>query len=261
MSVAGARAVERVVDILNAIKGHGGAAGISEISRELALPKSTVHRILAALTKKGMVYKDGSSDRYSLGYKLFDLAFAASKPWDFISCAMPHLEEARNRLNETVVVALMLGVQYSYIAQAVSGHSTPVTTVLGRYYPLHWGATGKAMLAFISDEKLQEYIGTVPLVAATAWTITDPDVLLAETRTIRSLGYSVSYSEKVEGVGAVACAIRDRRGVAYGGVTIVAPDGRVRNMDQQAVGAIMVEAAHRIEFRCQVVGGAALLTM
>jgi IclR family KDG regulon transcriptional repressor len=156
------RAVERVVDILSAIQSHGGVAGISEISRELGLAKSTVHRILAVLTDREMVYKDKSTNRYSLGYKLFDLAFSARRPWDFISCAMPCLEEARDRLHETASIALRLGEQYSYVAQAVSGHSTPVTTVLGRYYPLHWGATGKAMLAALPDEQLQEYIRSVP---------------------------------------------------------------------------------------------------
>jgi DNA-binding IclR family transcriptional regulator len=83
---------------------------------------------------------------------------------------------------------------------------------------------------------------------------------MEEVRKIRSRGYSVSYSEKVEGVGAVACSIRDRQGVVYGGVTIVAPDSRVRHMDLQAAGEIMAETAHRIKIRCQVVGNATLST-
>lgn len=260
MSAKSVRTVERAIDILNVIRVHEGTAGISEISRALGLSKSTVHRILVALTNKGIVHKERSSNRYSLGYKLFDLAFSASRPWNFISCAMPYLEELRDQLNETVSVALRLGQQYSYVAQAVSGHSTPVTTVLGRHYPLHWGATGKAMLALVPDEELQEYISSVPLVAATPWTITDPDVLLAETRRICSLGYSVSFSEKVEGVGAVACPIRDRHGIAYGGVTIVAPELRVRNMDVQAVGEAVAEIAHKIEVSCQTVADAVPLT-
>jgi len=260
VSAKSIRAVERAIDVLNVLRSHGGTAGVSEISRELGLSKSTVHRILVALMNKGVVSQGGSNSQYSLGYRLFDLAFATSKPWDFISCAMPYLEELRDKLNETVALALRVGQRYSYVAQAVSAHDMPVTTVLGRYYPLHWGSTGKAMLSFVSDEELQEYISSAPLVVATRWTISDPDVLLAEVRQIRRLGYSVSFSENVEGVGAVACAIRDRRGIAYGGVTIVGPESRVRNLDLQAVGEAVAETAHKIQVSCQVVGGAALLT-
>jgi IclR family acetate operon transcriptional repressor len=115
------------------------------------------------------------------------------------------------------------------------------------------------MLAFVRDEELHEYIGSVPLVAATPRTITDPDALLEEVRQIRSFGYSVSIGEKVEGVGAIACPIRDRQGIAYGGVTIVAPESRVRNLDLSLVGETVAEATHKIEVSCRMMADAAPL--
>lgn len=247
-------AIERALDILDFIREQGGSAGVSQISRELSLPKSTVHRILVTLTAKSMLRKDEETDRYAFGYKTLELGISAFHKWDFISVVMPHLEELRDRLNETAAVVLRIGNGYTYVGRAVSKREYYFTPSLGRSYALHWAATGKAILAFISEEDLDEYVRTVPLVRSTAQTVANPATLRRQLQEIRAQGYAVSFGERVETAGAIASPILGRDGFAYAAVTVIAPAARLKTEDLARIGEEVVGACRRIEAAFQFTG-------
>jgi DNA-binding IclR family transcriptional regulator len=259
MGAKSVRAVERAIDVLDAIRARDGTAGVSEISRDLGLPKSTVYRLLVALSNKGMVRKNGGSDLYSFGRKILEMSFATFPYQDIISSTVPCLEELRDRLGETAALALKIGHRYAYVTQVVSLHEYRVNPVLARHYPLHWAATGKSMLAFVSPQELEECLSLVPNDRATPRTVTDPAVLVQQLEEIRRVGYAASFGERSEGAAAIAAPIRDSRGLAIAAVCIVGPESRVQQMDLDATGKVVVEIARRIEITCQVSGLDALL--
>jgi IclR family acetate operon transcriptional repressor len=254
MTTQTVRAVERAIDVLDVIKTSGGAAGVSEISQEVGLAKSTVHRILVALSNKGVVHKDGDTELYSFGHKVFEFAFAASQYQDIVSLVIPYLEELRDRLDETAALALKIGLKYIYVAQVPSLHEYRVNPVLGIQYPLHWSGTGKAILAFVSDDELEKCLGVVPFLRSTARTVADPAMLLEQLKEIRRVGYSISFGERSEGAAAIASPIRDRRGLAQAAISIVGPELRFRQMDPSAMGKVVAEVRCRVEVACQASG-------
>jgi DNA-binding IclR family transcriptional regulator len=247
------RAVERAIDALDVIRDHGGSAGVSVISRQLNLPKSTVHRLLVALSNKAIVRQDARTDLYSFGYKTFELAFAASKS-GMTSIAVPYLEELRDRLGETATLGLKIGMKFADIAYAPSLSTLRWAPMLGVQVPLHWGAMGKAILAFVSDEDLEGYLRAAQPIPPTQRTISDPSELLAELTRIRSVGYAVSFGEHEEGAAAVAAPIRSRFGYAYAAACTVGPERRIRQLDIAKAGAIIADVSRKIETACQVAG-------
>lgn len=248
------RAIERAIDVMDVIKANGGTAGVSEISRQVGLSKSCVHRILTALVNGGMVRKHDLSDRYSFAHKILELASAASRQWDLVSLAMPYLEDLRDRLNETAVMALRVGSQFTYIAQAVRRDEYYFTPTLGRHYPLHSAAPGKAILAFLPLGDIEHYLANGPLAASTARTITDPIALEQEIDRIRRVGYAISAGERVEGAAAIAAPIRNRQGFAYAAICIVGPESRLRDLDLKVAGELVTEISRRAEQACLPVG-------
>lgn len=248
------RVIERAVEVLDVIRACGGTAGVSEISKEVDLPKSTVHRILVALANTGLLRKDEAADRYSLGYKALELAFAASKQLDVISIAMPYLQSLRDEVGDTATLGLKVGQRFVDVAWASGLSALRWTPTLGEQYPLHWGALGKAILAFQSEEEIEAYLHAQPLAAATAKTTTDPVKLRDELKRIREVGYALSFGEHVESAAGVAAPIKARNGRAYAAVCITGPDSRLSQLDLANVAEAVMKASRGIELGCQFIG-------
>jgi DNA-binding IclR family transcriptional regulator len=248
------RSIERAIDILDALRRKARPAGVTEISQEIGLAKSTVYRILETLLEKGMLQKDGATETYSLGYKLLELAFSASTSWDLINFVMPFLEKLRDEFDETTALALKVGLNYTYIAEAVSHQEFRVNPILGRQYPLHWSGTGKAILAYVPEDECDEVLKIAPYTRSTRFTITDPDILLQQLDQVRQNGYAVSFSERAEGAAAFASPVRDQRGYAQAAVCMVGPETRFRKMDLTSVGQALVEVSRKIEMFYRSVG-------
>src|SRR5690606_40322718 len=81
---------------------------------------------------------------------------------------------------------------------------------VGRRFPLHASAAGKALLAWRSTEKIMSLL-SFPLVQMTENTITDADALLEELARVRSLGYSVNWAESEDELVGIGAPVRDHR--------------------------------------------------
>ena len=241
------RSVERAIEILEVIKSRGGETGISTISRETGLSKSTVFRILNALKTKGMVRKDDVTDQYSLGQKIIELAFSASMQWDIISLAMPYLEKLRDTISETAALAIKMEKDYSFIAQAMCRHEYRVNPVLGERYCLHWAGTGKVILAFTPEDELSEMLALIPHKKATSQTIIDPRKMMEQIEEIRKRGFAYSFSERIEGGASISAPICDALGNAQAAVSLIGPEIRFRKLNLNEAGRAVVEAGKQIE--------------
>jgi DNA-binding IclR family transcriptional regulator len=248
------RSVERAIDILEAISTKEDGAGVSEIAERLGLAKSTVHRLLVALSKKGMVLQPPGSDRYLIGHKPARIALAGAQNLDVIRIAKPYLEELRDATDETVGLALKVGLRYTYVTQASSRNEYRVNPVLGHQYPLHWAATGKVILAFVKDDELEECLKVVPQLRSTSRTVVDPRLLQEQLEQIRHTGLAISFGERLMGAAAVAAPIRNRLGYSYASACIVAPETRMGQAQLDTLAQGVVEISQRIQTLCQVVG-------
>ena len=254
MASQSVKSVERAMDVLDAIRAAGGSMGVTELSHELGLAKSTVHRMLVALTRKGMLRQEEKTEQYIFGHKILEMASAAAQHLDIIGVAMPYLEELRDRTGETAALALKVGRQYSYVVQAVSPKEYRVNPVLGRNYPMHWAATGKAILSAMPADEFEECMKVVPELRSTDRTVTDVKLLREQLAELCRDGYAASFSERNIGSVAISSPIRNRQGYAYAAACIIGPESRIRREDASGLGPIVAEVTHRIEIACQALG-------
>jgi DNA-binding IclR family transcriptional regulator len=220
----GVQSVQRAVALLEAIAGDPEPRTAPELAERCGLNRSTAWRILATLEDEGLVDRDPSAKRYTVGPAIARLAAAAG---DSLSrLALPHLEELSRRTGETVSLAVPQGLQLVYVDQVQAPH-VMAADWLGRAVPLHATSTGKALLAWLPPEELDAALSQ-PLPSFTARTITDPARLREELGRVKRRGYAVSRGELEAALWGASAPVLDRRGRAIAVVSVWGAEERVR---------------------------------
>jgi DNA-binding IclR family transcriptional regulator len=246
--------VERTSSVLLAFAGGEPALGVSQIARQLNLPKSAVHRTLSSLCRTGLIRRDPKLARYRLGPMAVELGLAALGHSDVRTAALPIMQELTARTRETTTLSLLAGRERFYAAQVESPQQVRMTIEIGRRCPLYAGASGRAILAFEEPAELDAFLEQTPLAALTESTITDAGRLRIELERVRSLGYAASSGERDAWAAAVAAPIRAPGGRVIGSISVCGPRGRLGENEVSSVGAAVKVAAARLS--CELGGGA-----
>lgn len=217
--------VERAADILlHFASSPGPDLGVTEIAEELGLSKAAVHRVLASLRSRGLIDLDERTRRYSLGVAAMKLGLTYLDRIDIRRIAHPHLQELSDRTNETATLSVPVGDRSRvYIDQVTPMREVIMTVTLGEPYPLHAGASSRALLAFFPEERIEAYINGGPLESMTASTIIDPETLRRDLALVREHGWARSAAERKSGAASVAAPVRDHEGKPVAVVSVCGP--------------------------------------
>jgi DNA-binding IclR family transcriptional regulator len=214
------QSVERALHVLEIMAG--GPVTVSEVARDLDVGPSSASRLLSTMERSGFVSRDPSG-AFRLGPRIGSLGFAYAQHYHPARDLGPLLDQIVERSEETVILAVLEGSAARIVDQRQSPHPLSSSARIGGLTPLHCGAAGKAILAFLPDEQIRTLVSTKPLQRFTANTLTTPDELFAEIATIRNSGFSLSVEEIDEGVAGLAVPVAGGDGASVGAVSITAP--------------------------------------
>jgi IclR family transcriptional regulator, blcABC operon repressor len=205
-----APAVTRAAAILDVLAENGNvAAGPSELARRLGLPKSSIANICTALADAGLVRRVGTG--FTLGRKLAELGGAYLTSVDLVQEFYEGCTELPAGSEETVQLAVLDGIEMTYLARHDGKQPVRLTSQIGRRLPASVTATGKAALASIDETEVRRRYEGQPLPALTGRSLATLDALLDELAVIRERGYSMDDEETVEGVVCFGVSIPGRR--------------------------------------------------
>jgi len=220
---------------------------LEDICALTGLPKSTAFRIIVNLLQGQYLVE--TDEGYWLGLKLLRLGALVEEKLDLKQQARPFLTELRDRVNETVHMAVLdRELRVVYVEKLATQHAVGLmASRIGITAPMHCTALGRAMAAFQPEAEILRWIQTHGLEAYTDATITDEAAFLQELHEIRSRDYAVDKGEYEASVRCVAAPIRDRTGMVIAAVSISAPDTRMplRRLDNPMATEV-VETAFRI---------------
>jgi|SRR5690625_88043 len=193
---------------------------VTELSKSISINKSTVFKILKTLQKRGFVLQF-ENEKYGLRTEIFQMIVDQS-------CFNPSLqrvarfeiEKLSEYCEETITLSSLVGSKVQCVDKIDSSVTVHVTHKIGRYSPLYAAATGKAILAFYSDDSLREYIEETPLKSYTNQTITSVEELTSDLKSIRDRGFAISNGELDLGVSGVAAPIFQANNMVIGAVSI-----------------------------------------
>lgn len=215
-------AVERAIRILLAFSDGDEAFGVSDLSRQLDINKSTVYDILNTLTYFDFLERDEETKKYRLGPRLFQLGNRAGAQFNLRDVARLYLRDLATELNQTVILGQLTGDNDILTVDAVVPDAAmAISTSVGHRLPHSAGALGKVFHAALSDDELSTLLAEDGLQRFTERTITEIDVYRTERASVRRQGYAIDDEEYLQGVRAVAAPIVDRDGVVVAALCVV----------------------------------------
>lgn len=234
--------VRRVGAILRELEGYPEGRSVAEIANAIELPRSTVHRLLKALEQEHLIASASEERGFRLGPGLVRLASNANSL--LVETFRPFLVELSRTLDETVDLAVLTGDEVYFIDQVAASHRLAAVSDVGRAFPVHCGANGKALLAEMTDEKVLALLGD-RLKALTPNTITDPDAFLADLATVRAAGIAFDREEHHVGISAAGTTIDNPSGLAVA-ISVPAPSSRFVERETEIVEELL-KSRKRIE--------------
>ncbi|MEX0158702.1 MULTISPECIES: IclR family transcriptional regulator [unclassified Microbacterium] len=240
----GVRSVLTAMRVLERL-AEPGIVGVSELARDLELPKSSVQRMLRTLQEGGWAVEvRDQTTRWTLTPKMFQVGQRHHVGHDIREVARPVMEHLWEETRETIHLAAVRGDSVFVLERLESPQGVRAHISVGMLIPLPASANGRALLSTWSDDEIEELLSR-GLTAYNSHTITDTSALIAAIDQARNRGYAVNDQQWREGVHAVAAPIIVA-GVGVAGVGISTPAQRISTELEEKYGNLVVEAARAI---------------
>ena len=231
-----AGALERAVDLLQRLDERTSELTVAELAAEAGMPTSTAYRLLGELEQHGLVQR-GAGATVTLGTRLVALGRTAeaSLRERVVAPAAAVMIELSRAVQETVILTAPCALE-AIVLHVVEAevHSVRLSYAVFRRGPMHRGASGKVLAAFLE-----------PIEQRRLLTAVDDPGLADELARIRRAGVVMTQGELDEGAAAVAAPILDRRGRLVAGLSIAGPAQRIA-ADAPAAAAAVTAAAGRV---------------
>jgi DNA-binding IclR family transcriptional regulator len=214
-------AIDRMMGVLSALEQQADGATITALTTVLALPRSTIYRILNTLEAHAIVERD-SSGCYRLGRRLRTLAArvpASAASFDLAALAQPFLDHVAISAGHSVKLSVLENGEVLVLAAAQGRRPYALGVTAGQRMPVNAGAAGKLLFAFESPEKQADLLSR-PLAGFTSRTVKEPRRLKAEAARIRRQDWAQDRGESAPGIYAYAAPIRDLSGRVIAALSI-----------------------------------------
>lgn len=214
---------QRMLSILEALQEQH-SAGVTTLSTELGMAKSTVHSHLLTLKEEGYIVQN-SDGTYEIGLKFLDMGTTAQENRAIYSEAKPKLEELAVKTNEKAWCVVEEHGKAVFLAKAVSGRSIRTNARVGQHVPLYRLAAGKAILANLPKDRQATILGRYE------FPLGDTEIIRSEfeeeLERIREDGTAFVSEQFIHGVAGVAAPILDTSNSVYGAICVSGPDARL----------------------------------
>ena len=199
---SGIKVISKAAIILRLCKESNDGFSLSEIAERIAVPRSTVQRIVTALVSEGLLQTTGAARGIKLGPEIH--ALSAAHRIDIIELAHPFLKKLSEQTGETVDLAKLNGDHLIFVDQVVGSHRLRAISSVGEIFPLHNTANGKAALALLDDD---EILSLLPLSQLRA--------IKPEIDSIRKKEIAIDNESHSSGICAIGTAFKIATGEIY----------------------------------------------
>jgi IclR family transcriptional regulator, KDG regulon repressor len=229
------RAVERALDILLCFTREEPVRSLTQISECVGMSKTTVHRLLGTLENKRFITRDKVTGLYRLGFRFIEMASLVLQDVELHRWADPYLQRLSAECGETVDLSILDGDHVMYLQVIESPQRGKLAAAVGQRLPAFCTASGKALLAFLPEEKVSAILGE-NLTKFTAKTPVSIPEIMESLRTTRERGYAISEQEYEPDINAVAAPIFSAENQPVASVAIVGPSFRIPQERLSALG-------------------------
>jgi len=245
--------VVKALAVLELFTTQDGYLTATQIGQALRISQGSLYPILHALEAAGYLIRDNGK-RYRLGYKFLEKANLVLQQSDVQSVAKPYLKDLAIRLKANVHLGVLRNRKVLYLWREVGSGTVIISEIVGWQEPAYCTALGKTLLAFLSEEELEEYLAQEELTPLTTYTITVATRLREEIAIVRARGYAISDEEAHEGTVGVAAPVRGFSEQTRAGISISVSKTRFEKERDVLIQAV-IDVAAAISQRLGARGG------
>jgi DNA-binding IclR family transcriptional regulator len=215
--------VDNVLLLLQMLRDQGELR-VSDAAAALGIARSTAHRLLSMLVFRDFAVQD---DRrvYVPGPALGASQVLGSPNQELRRALHPHMDVLCGQVQETVNLAVRVGAQVRFLASVESVQVLHVGDRQGTILPAHRTSVGKALLAELDHEQLEQLYspdgGGEESMTRSEW-----KALLRTLRSVRERGCALNNEETETGVAALGMCVRNGSGEAVGALSVSVPAAR-----------------------------------
>jgi DNA-binding IclR family transcriptional regulator len=234
--------IQKAFRMLELLAAHS-PRGVTEIAAELGLEKSSVSRLLKALSELGYAVQSAQRGQYQVSPRILALAQHYLEDDRLVKGAQPILRELAQEARATAHLAVLVGGDLVIVAKEPSPEPIQVATRVGGRTPLHASALGKVLMANLPAKERAALL-PCPLAGYTEKTITDPRKLQKALDQVRQQGYAFELEEEHPGVGCIGVPVRDAAGRWIAALSIAGPlHGTPFRVDETHLKLVVNQAA------------------
>jgi IclR family pca regulon transcriptional regulator len=204
--VGGIQSVARALSILELFNDRRVELSINEIAALTGLNRGTTYRFCRTLLSLGYLEEIRASV-FRPGIRCISLAQAALGSREIVQVAMPFLERLRDRLQETVNMTVLDGVDVVYLVRLLNSDLVTLRLGVGSRIPAYATSLGRSILAFLSEAESSAILDRSEFRSFTPWTLTTRETIENDLAAIRRNGYAFNDQGLAPGVRGVAAPI------------------------------------------------------
>lgn len=223
------RATARVLEVLTSFAKDISGYGVTELSQLLGMTKNMTYRALTTLVEQGYLMRASDSALYQLGYRILELQSPLTVEPDFRSICAPYLKRIHALTGESVSLAVR-ALDFCVLIDGIETRKPGIWRVrIGDVLPLFGPASGRVMLAFLSDRDIADYIArNRPMTYARTGETFSPDELRRQISLIRDQGYARVVRPAPSPMVSLSFPVQDLDGRLHGVISVGGPPERSR---------------------------------
>ncbi len=255
MSENKVQTIDRTLDIIELLATAKEGLGVTEIGQSIGLHKSTVYRLLTALSERGYIEKDSKSSTYKLGLKFIEISGLFLKKLELKTEALPSMRRLAEIIGQPVHLAILEGTDVIYIEKVELVNSIRMYSQIGRRAPVHCSAIGKILLAGLNTERLQEVLENIKFKKYTPNTILSKEGLKREVQRVSAQGWAVDNEEHEPDIRCIAAPIFDYTNKIIAAVSVSGESRIINPKSDLETARYVIETAANISKRMGYVHG------
>jgi DNA-binding IclR family transcriptional regulator len=213
-------AADRILTILELVGQSKRGLRLAEVAEQGKMPRSSAHCLLLTLERRGYLHRHEKSGRYMFGLKLFSLASYAINGLEVRELAAPHLAALMQQTGLTVHMAIMEQYEPVLVSKVEPPGIFRLATWMGKRMDFHCTAVGKAIAAFLPEERLDELISVRGLPRHNENTIVSARKLKQQLLQVRKCGHALDDEEEELGLRCIGVPIFDHDGRVVGATSL-----------------------------------------
>lgn len=225
---------------------------LSVIADEMGQSPATVYRILVTLEGRGLVEFDSAEQVWAIGSQAYVIGARFLRRTSLVDRARPIMRRLMESTGETANLGVEKEGQVLFLSQIETHANIRAFFPPGSLSPMHSSGIGKALLAFMDQDRLNRVLASADLQTFTERTIVDSNVLRADLEDTRARGFSIDDEEKNMGMRCIAAPVFDLNGEAVAGLSVSGPTSRVSLEETDRLSREVIDAARQLT---EAIGG------